>query len=147
MQLSRFSDYSLRVLMYGALKKEAFQIDEVTTAYGISRHHLAKVTHSLSKLGYLTTRQGRGGGVQLAHSPEQIIIGEVLRQTEAQGAALVECFDPETNNCAIGGCCKLKGILAKALEAFFESLDQHTVRDLITGPNRKAMLAVLLPEV
>ena len=146
MQLSRFSDYSLRVLMYGALQKESFQIDDVTVAYGISRHHLAKVTHHLSKLGYLATRQGRGGGIQLAYSPDEINLGEVLRHTENQ-SALVECFDPEKNTCVIRSCCRLKGILAKALESFFQSLDQHTIRDLITGPHRKAMKSLLLPEV
>ncbi|MDP1588397.1 MAG: Rrf2 family transcriptional regulator, partial [Prosthecobacter sp.] len=64
MKLSLFSDYSLRVLIFAALKGDSFQIEEVTVAYGISRHHLAKIVQSLSKLGYLDTRRGRGGGIQ-----------------------------------------------------------------------------------
>ena len=83
MHLSLFSDYSLRVLIYAALKKSAFQLDEVTAAYGISRHHLGKIVHNLSKLGYLHTRRGHGGGIQLARRPEDICIGALVRATES----------------------------------------------------------------
>ena len=121
MKLSLFSDYALRVLMYGALKGESFQLDEVTDAYGISRNHLAKVVHSLSKLGYLDTRRGRGGGIQLAKLPEEIRIGKLVRQTEDQ-PAIVECFDAATNTCKLNGQCRLKGVLADAMNAFYATL-------------------------
>lgn len=143
MHLSRFSDYSLRVLMFAALKDDRFQIDEVTAAYGISRHHLAKVIHELAKLGYLETRRGRGGGTQLGVEPETLPIGTLLRQTEAK-SNLVECFDPTTNTCSLIGCCKLKGLLAEAQNAFFDSLDQYTLDDLVTGPQCRKMKTILL---
>jgi Rrf2 family nitric oxide-sensitive transcriptional repressor len=143
MQLSLFSDYSLRVLMFAALKDDLFQIEDVTEAYGISGHHLAKVVHSLSKLGYLETRRGRGGGLRLGRAPEEIRLGKLLRQTE-KSPAFVECFAPETNRCVISGHCRLKGILAEAVSGFFRSLDQYTLRDLVSGPEREPMKAVLL---
>lgn len=144
MNLSLFSDYSLRVLMYAALKGASFQVDEVTEAYGISRHHLAKVVHSLSKLGYLTTRRGRGGGIVLARPAGEIRVGALVRQTEAQ-APLVECFNMATNTCRIAGLCRLKGALAEAMRAFYDTLDRLSLEDLVTGPQRPAMAQVLLP--
>ncbi|RYD36626.1 MAG: BadM/Rrf2 family transcriptional regulator, partial [Verrucomicrobiaceae bacterium] len=72
MKLSLFSDYSLRVLMYGALKGAPFQLDEVTDAYAISRHHLGKVVNRLARLGYLDTQRGRGGGIRLSLDPASI---------------------------------------------------------------------------
>jgi hypothetical protein len=45
MRLSLFTDYSLRVLMFGALKGEAFSLSEVAGAYAISRNHLVKVVN------------------------------------------------------------------------------------------------------
>ncbi len=144
MNLSLFSDYSLRVLMYAALKGDAFQVDEVTDAYGISRHHVAKVIHSLSKLGYLDTRRGRGGGVQLARQPDHIRIGKLVRETEGR-TPLVECFDTATNTCRLDGSCRLKGALAEAMNAFYESLDHLTLSDLVTGPHRSRMNRALLP--
>lgn len=144
MHLSLFSDYSLRVLIYAALKNSAFQLGEVTAAYGISRHHLGKIVHNLSKLGYLETRRGRGGGIQLARQPEEICIGRLVRETEGH-LAIVECFDAATNTCRISGCCQLKGALADALNAFYESLDRHTLRDFVSAPQQSRMRKILLP--
>ena len=143
MKLSLFSDYSLRVLMYGALKGESFQLDEVTKAYGISRHHLAKVVQRLAQLGYLETRRGRNGGITLARTPQEIRIGRLVRETEEQ-PAILECFDPATNTCPINGSCQLKGIVGQALREFYAVLDRNTLHDTINGPHRARMMKTLL---
>jgi Rrf2 family nitric oxide-sensitive transcriptional repressor len=143
MKLSLFSDYSLRVLMFAALKGESFQLDEVTKAYGISRHHLAKVVQRLAQLGYLETRRGRQGGIMLAKAPEAIRLGRLIRETEDQ-PVIVECFDPATNTCPINGSCQLKGILGQALREFYAVLDRHTLKDTVHGPHRARMTKFLL---
>ncbi len=143
MKISLFSDYSLRVLMYAALTEESFLLDEVTEAYGISRHHLAKVVNRLAQLGYLGTLRGRGGGIRLAQPPGAIRLGFLLRQTEDQ-PVFVECFNPLTNTCPVTGSCRLKGILGEALREFYASLDRYTLADLVTGPHREAMANILL---
>ena len=52
MQLSTYSDYSIRVLMQTALRAPArVTVDEVADTFGISRHHLVKVVHDLGVLG------------------------------------------------------------------------------------------------
>lgn len=143
MKISLFSDYALRVLMYAALKEQSFQLDEVTEAYNISRNHLAKVVNSLSKLGYLDTRRGRGGGIRLAMKPEDIRIGALVRKTEDQ-PVIVECFDPATNTCRLNGNCRLKGVLAEAMNAFYATLDKQTLRDLVAGAPGERMKQVLM---
>jgi Rrf2 family nitric oxide-sensitive transcriptional repressor len=143
MKLSLFSDYSLRTLMYGAVSGELFQLDAVTAAYGISRHHLAKVVHRLGRLGYLETQRGRGGGIRLARPPEDIRIGRLVRETEQQ-TTLVECFDAATNTCPLDGSCRLKALLGEAQGAFYATLDRYTLRDLVTGPHRARMHRALL---
>lgn len=143
MKLSLFSDYSLRVLMYAALKDGPFLLDEVSGAYGISRHHLAKVVNRLAQSGYLSTQRGRGGGIRLALAPGEITLGKLLRGTEDQ-SAFVECFDPATNTCPVAGSCRLKGLLAEAVNDFYRSMDRHTLQDLVAGPQRGAMSQVLL---
>lgn len=142
MKLSLFCDYSLRILIYAALKESPFVLDEVAAAYGISRNHLAKVLQNLVKLGYLDTQRGRGGGIQLALEPEAIRLGKLVRETDSE-SAFVECFDPAANKCPINGCCRLKGILAESLNGFYASLDRHTLRDLVTGPQRSLMSKAL----
>lgn len=143
MKLNLFSDYSLRVLMYGALKGKSFQLEEVTKAYGISRHHLAKVVQRLAQLGYLETRRGRNGGITLARAPHEIRIGRLVRETEQQ-PAILECFDPAINTCPINGSCQLKGIIGQALQEFYDALDRHTLHDTVSGPHQARMMKTLL---
>ncbi|MES2508073.1 MAG: Rrf2 family transcriptional regulator [Verrucomicrobiota bacterium] len=143
MRLSLFSDYSLRVLLFGAVKGSAFPLHEVADAYNISRHHLVKVVNNLTKQGYLSTRRGRGGGIELAMKPEEIMIGRLVRKTETS-IPLVECFDPSTNTCPIHGCCGLKGALAQAVGAFYGALDRYTLKDIMDGNRLHSMKDILL---
>lgn len=145
MKLSLFTDYSLRVLMFAALKSESFSLNEVAEAYDISRHHLVKVVNYLAKLGYLETRRGRGGGIALGMKAEEIRIGMVVRRTE-DTPFIVECFDKRHNTCPINGSCQLKGALAQALNAFYETLDRHTLKDLVSGADGARMNRILLPQ-
>ncbi len=77
--------------------------------------------------------------------PEDIRVGMVVRRTEGM-PPLVECFDKEHNTCAINGSCRLKGVLAQAVNAFYETLDRHTLRDLVTGTDASRLNRILLPK-
>lgn len=144
MRLTRHSDYSLRVLIFLATKRdELATIPEIAGAYGISRGHLMKVVQTLAELGYLETVRGRGGGIGLGMAPDTIRVGAVIRQTE-ESLALVDCFSGENGAraCQIMPTCKLKEILAEALQAFFRKLDEYTLADIVEG--RAAPLKRLL---
>lgn len=143
MRLTFYSDYSLRLLMYAALKPDALiTIQEVAGAYGISKNHLTKVAFDLGRAGFVETVRGRGGGIRLAKKPEAIGLGDVLRVTERQ-SALVECFNPKTNTCVISAPCRLKGVLNRALKTYFSVLDEYTLADL-TDKN-SALTRILIP--
>jgi Rrf2 family nitric oxide-sensitive transcriptional repressor len=129
--------------MFAALKGESFSLSEVAESYDISRHHLVKVVNYLAKLGYLETRRGRGGGIALGMQPEDIRIGMVVRRTE-DSPFIVECFDKQHNTCPINGSCRLKGALAQAVNTFYETLDRHTLRDLVAGVDGARLNRILL---
>ncbi|MGM0876813.1 MAG: RrF2 family transcriptional regulator [Bacillota bacterium] len=132
MRLTNYTDYSLRVLIYLAMKpdKELSNIKEIAEVYNISKNHLMKVTYELGKMNVIETIRGRNGGIRLAHAPEDINIGEIVRKTE-EDFYIVECFDNDKNQCVISPACGLKHILNKALLAYFEVLDQYTLSDLV----------------
>ncbi len=140
MRLTTFSDYAFRVLIYVAAAPEGLAtIGEIAEAYGISQNHLMKVVHRLSRLGYLETVRGKGGGMRLAKPADSIKVGEVLRSTE-DGFELVECMEAKSD-CRIERSCALKGALGEALAAFLEVLDGYSLADLA---HRGAPLAKLL---
>ena len=144
MELSRFTDYALRVLIYAASREgEKITLAELTQVYRISHHHLVKIVHFLGKEGYLHNRRGRSGGIVLGRKAEEIGVGEVIRKTETH-LNLVECFDQENSFCRISPACRLRGIVAEARDAFLKVLDSYTVADL--SANRKALLRLLLPQ-
>lgn len=142
MQLTRYTDYSLRVLMYVALKGEKIStISEIATSYGISKNHLMKVVQALNGNGYLIAIRGKNGGLRLNGSPEKINIGALVRETE-QPSTLVDCF-PGGAGCAITPACQLKIVLAQALEEFFKTLDKYTLADLLPGRHQPKLIAIL----
>ncbi|HEY8946223.1 MAG TPA: Rrf2 family transcriptional regulator, partial [Polyangiaceae bacterium] len=66
MRLTLHSDYSLRVLIFLALRHgKLATIPEIAEAYGISRAHLMKVVQELGRIGYVDTLRGRNGGLAL----------------------------------------------------------------------------------
>jgi Rrf2 family nitric oxide-sensitive transcriptional repressor len=135
MHLTSFSDYTLRTLMYLALRPDTLcTIDEIAGAYGISVNHLTKVVHQSAQAGDIQTLRGQGGGLRLARRPEAINIGAVLRRTEPD-LEIAPCFGA-VSACVIQPACVLQGVLGDALAAFFAVLDRATLADLV-GPKRQ----------
>jgi len=131
MQLTYYTDYSLRVLMYLAVhRRRMVNISEIADRFGISRNHLVKVVHNLARGGFIKSYRGKGGGIELARDPARINIGEVVRYTEGPPKP-VECFDVERNRCVITNVCGLAEVVAEACDNFFATLDRYTVADLL----------------
>lgn len=139
MQLTLYTDYSLRVLVYLGLKThELVTISEIAENYGISRNHLVKVVHNLSTNSFVDAIRGKGGGLRLARPAAQINIGDVIRHTEPN-FNLVECFDNlNTDGCPIDEICKLKGALRKAHGAFMAVLDGVSLADVLANSDELA---------
>ncbi len=130
MHLSRFTDYSLRILIYLGLQQDRLvTIRCISESYGVSRNHLMKVVSLLTRMGYLKTRPGPGGGIQLAQPPVQINLANVIRNTE-KNLVMVECFDDEVK-CVITPVCRLQHIIGQALNAYINTLEAHTLQDLL----------------
>ncbi|BAW79688.1 Rrf2 family transcriptional regulator [Candidatus Nitrosoglobus terrae] len=130
MQLTQYTDYSLRVLIYVSLHdKQLTTINEIANSYGISRNHLGKIVHNLANLKYISTTRGKGGGICLALPPEKINLGEVVRNTEGR-FELAECFNNSHNTCPTASCCQLKNVFWEAQRAFIAVLDRYTLADI-----------------
>lgn len=130
MQITFFSDYSLRVLIFLAVKEDKATVTEISRAFGISKNHLVKAVHNLVKLGYVKSIRGKTGGVTLARLPDSINLGEIIQQLEPH-MDIVECFNRQTDSCAITPVCGLKGVFHEAKEAFLAVLGKYSLADIV----------------
>ncbi len=137
MQLSRFSDYSLRVLFYTATNNHRLcQLAEIADFFDISVEHLRKVVHGLAKSGYLETFRGKKGGIRLAVPSADINLAEIVALTEGM-RPLVDCTGQE---CCLSPACGLKNILAQAQTAMMRTLAQYSVADILDDPQMQSRL-------
>lgn len=142
MYITRYTDYSLRVLMYVAMKgEEQTTIREIADSYGISKNHLMKVVQQLNNNGYVIALRGKNGGLRLNGDARDINVGTLVRKTE-QDLALVDCF-AGGSGCVITPACQLKRIFSEALEAFFAVLDNYTLADLLPAQQQPELVRLL----
>ncbi|TDR70622.1 Rrf2 family transcriptional regulator [Paludibacterium purpuratum] len=146
MQLNRFTDYSLRVLIYLAYKDGALAtINEISSKYALSEGHLMKVVHHLAKCGYITTLRGKGGGMRLARPAAEINLGAVVRDSE-ETLNIVECLKNDyEGDCKLFGACKLMSVLQNAHGLFLNHLDQFSLADLLQPQTPPFAVATLQP--
>ncbi len=141
MNLTKFSDYSLRLLLYLALHEgRTVSVAEVSRAYKVSPHIMIKVVQRLVGQGLVVSVRGRRGGLRLNKAPSEINVGRLIRMTEPHWD-LVECFDLERNTCPIESACGLKGALKRAKRAFLGALDAHTLADFL--PRAPSLIRLL----
>jgi len=141
MQITTFSDYSLRILIYLTVHEERVSTDTIANAYGISFHHVAKAAQQLVRMGHVDATRGRYGGISLARPPHEINLGKLLRETESD-IALVECLREDGGTCRITPVCGLKHVLSEAKEAFFATLDKYSLADIVRSPSALATLLI-----
>jgi Rrf2 family nitric oxide-sensitive transcriptional repressor len=139
MQLTLYTDYTLRVLVYLSLHCDrTVTITEIAQYYAISRNHLVKVVHNLATLGYIQTTRGKGGGMKLAVDPHAVTIGEIVRKVEPN-FEIVECFNSENPRCIIEPLCALKNVLWQAKNDFLGTLDRCTLADAVRRESVSAL--------
>lgn len=140
MQLTRFTDFGLRVLMYLTQPERIEPVTnaEIAAQFAIPNNHVVKVVNRLGKLGWVTTRRGRGGGISLGVVADQLRLGDVLRGLE-ESEQLIDCAKPP---CALRGGCRLKQALDDGLASFYATMNRHTLAD-VSGQRTAAALAAM----
>jgi Rrf2 family nitric oxide-sensitive transcriptional repressor len=133
MRLTTKTNLAARVLMACAFNRgKTLRTSDIAQVSNASLNHLLQVVNGLQAHGFIETLRGRHGGLRLARPPEQVSMGSVFRVFEA-GHPFAECFDSETNTCPLSTECRLRGYIARAVEAFYHELDMVTLEDLTRG--------------
>ena len=131
MRLTKQTNYAVRMLMYCAANGEKLsRVPEIARAYGVSELFLFKILQPLNKAGLIETVRGRNGGVRLPRPASEISLFQVIKVTE-DSFAMAECFESGEIDCPLVDSCGLNSALRKALNAFFEVLQQYSIDDLV----------------
>lgn len=141
MQLNKFTDYALRILMYIARPRDhAYTIAEIAQDLHVSQNHLVKIVHFMGKQQWIITTRGKGGGIRLKAETLNLNLGQIVRILQGH-TAIVECNTPP---CVFRHHCDLKGILDQALEQFYLALDQYRLANVV-DPNAPSKFSLSSP--
>jgi Rrf2 family nitric oxide-sensitive transcriptional repressor len=142
MRLTRFTDYSLRVLIYlGQNNESRVTIHQISEAYDISKNHLMKVVSNLSRLQFVAAQRGPGGGIKLNRLPEEIGLHEVIGNTEKHLQELHTEHIPAGVEATADT--RLSSFLHHALQAYLNELGRFTLADVLESNNNIAQLLEL----
>lgn len=134
------SELAMRTLMFCAVQPEKIvRKHEIAKACGASENHLAQVIHVLGQLGFLHTIRGRAGGLMLGRPMEEITLGQVFRALEGN-VPFTECAENGGGDCPLKEVCRLQCAVNKALDAFYATLDEITLADLVADNHGLASL-------
>lgn len=130
MRLTRFTDYSLRVLVHlGQNANDRVTINHISETYDISKNHLMKVVSNLTRSKLVQAQRGPGGGIQLNRQPEDIKLNEViavtekrLREFDIENPAQIDTTSADS---------RLHGYLHHAMHAYLRALEDFTLADVI----------------
>ena len=138
MQINKFTDLGLRVLMYltQEVNTSTVTINEVAKQFDVPRNHLIKVVARLSKLNWVVATRGRSGGLRLGLNPAQLKLGNILRELENK-TSLVNCAEPL---CVLSGQCNLKEILDHGLNSFYEEMNKYTLQSIVDHKTQQAVI-------
>lgn len=130
MLLTKYADYSIRVLMYLAERPgKKVPITAIAEAYGISRNHLMKVSQNLARQGYIIGYRGKGGGIALARPARNITLGQVLEKVEVSLRPRDTSDDPCLNDYDRN----FHAAIEEARHAFVEKLSRYTLAEIVFG--------------
>ncbi|WP_016955909.1 RrF2 family transcriptional regulator [Catenovulum sp. SX2] len=144
MQLTRFTDYALRTLIFLAEKPAGFKMSlgQLASFFDMNLNHLQKVSQKLVQLGYIESSRGKQGGISLAVDSTKLTIADVVRNIEPELYA-VDC---EGTECPIRTSCNLRGVFATATNAFMAELEAKTLADVAyKGPGKFDDLLLMEP--
>lgn len=128
MQLNKFTDFGLRLLMLLAQpRNDLMTIAQAAKLLQVSENHLIKITHFMAKQGWIISTRGKGGGIRIAPTTHELRLGDMVRILE-NSPSVVNCNEPA---CVLRFACTLKSILDQALAAFYQYLNQFQFKDML----------------
>ncbi len=155
MRVSTRGDYACRALLSLALNDNAAgptSVRDIAERTGLPQPYLEQILLALKGAGLVRSKRGVGGGYVLAHTPEDITLGEIVSAVD--GPIVIGDFgEPHQNGaCDHEGQCVLLSVWADVGEHMRHHLDSFTLADMVSrarasrrtiNPNAGSSAAIL----
>jgi len=133
LRLSTRGQYGVRAMFEIAMgyPEKPVPIKEISERQDVSVAYLEQILNKLRNSGLIKSIKGPGGGYLLNRKPEDISIGDILKELEGP-VAITSCLDPHEGCVRVDRCVTymLWKSLGEKIEGF---LDTVTLKDLLAG--------------
>jgi len=134
LKVSSRGEYALRALIcLGGETNNLINIEEISEKTLVPVNYLEQILLQLKRNGYVQSKRGVNGGYKLSRNPNEIIIGEVIRNLEGPLAPMGCVSITSYESCPLEGNCLLKPLWALVRDKVAELLDHTTLSDLLKG--------------
>ncbi|MEE9191324.1 MAG: Rrf2 family transcriptional regulator [Candidatus Aerophobetes bacterium] len=138
MRLTQATDYAMAAIIDLSQRNgdRTYSTAEISRSTEIPEEFLRKIFQVLVKSGVIRSFKGKGGGVGLARSPEDITVAEIIAPLQEE-RGLVRCLR-EGEYCPRSNECKASIFWRRIQENLFEVLGRTTIKDVLEGGNENA---------
>ncbi len=142
LRFTKRADYGLMAIHYIAVHQDLGSVSakRIADHAQIPAELLAKILQRLAKRGLIVSQNGPKGGYVLAHAPNEITVGQVVRALEGP-INIVSCLD-SSSDCPQMLRCTLRRPVLKLQAAITQILDTMSLAEL-TGEDTPAELLPL----
>ena len=133
--LSKKTKYGLKAMAYLARqeKNKPVLIGQISETEMIPKKFLEAILLDLKKLGFVNSKQGKGGGYYLAKDSDDISLAALIRVLECP-IALLPCvsknYYEKCDDCPNEGVCQLNKVMAELRDSTLEILENKSLTSL-----------------
>ena len=139
MKLSTKGRYGLKAIIdLAANSKEGnVVLKSIAERQGISESYLEQLFAALKKAKIIKSERGSQGGYSLAHDPENITVGDILRALEGS-LAPTDCVTDNSNtrHCGNQDLCVSRSVWERIRDGINNVVDNITLKELVEDYNR-----------
>lgn len=132
MMISTKGRYALRVMIDLAEHHsgEYIPMRDIVKRQQVSQKYMERIMTMLSKAGFVEAVHGKGGGYRLNRSPDEYIVGDILRLTEGS-LAPVACLECDAAECERADRCRTLPMWKDLNDKITDFFDGITIADLM----------------
>jgi Rrf2 family protein len=131
MQLSKASGYAISGLVFIAArhKGDSVGVREIAEFHGISRAYLAKIFHTLTRSGIVSSMRGVRGGYRLSRAADAITIADVVSAVD--GPAGKSRCSLNLAHCPFHADCAICSAMDRVNLGIYSLFAQTTINDIV----------------